>query len=44
VFDCEQFLKAVPDDQGAAARMFLDLGLRFVPLSFDAEKTLDLAE
>jgi predicted nucleic acid-binding protein len=27
-----------------AARAFLDLGLHFVPLSFYAEKTLDLAE
>lgn len=28
----------------AAARAFLDLGLKFVPLPFYAEKTLDLAE
>jgi predicted nucleic acid-binding protein len=28
----------------AAARAFLDLGIQFVPLSFYAEKTLDLAE
>lgn len=28
----------------AAARAFLDLGLRFVPASFYAEKALDLAE